>query len=583
MDPVPAPASPSPLTARAVASGCVIGALLAVANVYMGLKTGIWDGGFPTGAIIGFAVVGTLARRSATPYSVQENLVTQAVATAAGAMPATAGLLGAIPALALMGHHYPAWIIAGWGLALGMVGLAIALLLWRRLIREEALPFPSGRATAETISAMHAAGDSGIGRAQALVGGGVVAAAVTWLRDGPQAWIAGVAGHPFSIAGQSAGGLTLGLSASPVMLGVGALIGPRVGFSMLLGAILAWAVLAPVALQAGAVKEAGFTPLVAWLTWPGVGLMVGGAMTALLLQGGTFLRSLRDLRAAGREGARVADPETPAGFIARGTAVGIAGAALAVVVGWLGFGMHPLVTLAALTLSVVLASVAARAGGQTDFTPLGPLGQLGQVLFGPATMGQPVANIAAASVVAGDPAPATLLLFMQRAGDMLGVPLRRLFACSLAGIVVGALVCVPAYLLITSAYGLGSEALPAPPGRTWKAVTEVVTQGGAALPARAPEAGWSAFALGVALSLLARGKLGARLPSAIAMGTGFIIPAYYSIMICAGALLFSLARRLRPAATDRLGVSLASGAIAGESLMGVAIAILISTGVLGTR
>lgn len=580
MESVPAPTSASPLTARALAAGCAIGALLTVANTYMALKTGIWDGGFPTGAILAFGIVGTLRRRSASPYSIQENLVTQAVAAAACAMPATAGLLGALPALALMGHDYPAWVIAGWGLALGVVGLTIALLLWRRLVREEALPFPSGRATAEAISAMHAAGRSGIDRARTLAGGGLVAAAVAWLRDGPQAWIAGVTALPLSIAGQSAHALTLGVSASPLMLGVGGLVGPQVGLSMLLGAILAWAVLAPAALHVGAVREVGFTPLVGWLTWPGVGLMVGGAMTALLLQGGMFLRSLRDLGAAGRAGAGSTDSETPAAFIARATAVGIAGVALALVVGWLGFRMHPLVTLLALALSVVLASVAARAGGQTDFVPLGPLGQLGQVLLGPATLGQPVANIAAASVVAGDPAQTTVLVYMQRAGDMLGVPLRRLWVCSLVGIAVGALVCVPAYVLITHAYGLGSEALPAPPARAWKAVTEVVTQGGAALPAHALQAGWIGLALGVVLSLIARGKLGAWLPSPVAMGTGFIIPAYYSITICLGAVLFALARRLRPEATDRLGPSLASGAIAGESLMGVAIAILISTGVL---
>ena len=458
----PTTPSASPLTARALVVGCLIGALLTVANVYMALKTGIWEGGFPTGAIVAFAVVGALTRRSARPYTVQENLVSQAVAAAACAMPATAGLLGALPALALMGHDYPAWVIAGWGLALGVVGLALGLLLWRRLIREEALPFPSGRATAETISAMHAAGASGIGRARALGCGGLGAAAVTWLRDGPQGWIAGMTALPLSIAGQGAGALTLGVSASPLMLGLGGLIGPQVGLSMLLGGLLAWAVLAPIALHAGAVKEAGFTPLLVWLTWPGVGLMVGGAMTALLLQGRTFLRSLRDLGAAGRARARSADPETPPAFIASGAALGVAGAALAVVIGWLGFGMHPLVTVLALMLSVLLASVATRAGGQTDFTPLGTLGQLGQVLFGPATLGQPVANIAAASVVAGDPAQTGTLLFMQRAGDLLGVSLRRVFVCGLVGIVVGALACVPAYLLITHAYGLGSEALPAP-------------------------------------------------------------------------------------------------------------------------
>ncbi len=585
MEPAPA-SSPvsavaaSPLTARAIVAGCVIGALLAVANVYMALKTGIWDGGFPTGAILAFGIVGVLSRGSAQPYSAQENLVTQAVAAAACAMPATAGLLGALPALALMGHDYPAWVIAGWGVALGAVGLAIALLLWRRLVREEALPFPSGRATAETIAAMHAGGAAGIERARALAGGGIVAAAVAWLRDGPPGWIAGLAAPPLSIAGQNAGALTLGVSASPLMLGVGALIGPRVGLSMMLGALIAWAVLAPGALRAGVVKEAGFAPLIAWLTWPGVGLMVGGAMTALMLQGGTFVRSLRDLRSAGRAGMRTADPETPAAFIVRGATVGLAGAALALVVAWLGFGMHPLVTLVALALSVVLATVATRAGGQTDFVPLGSMGQLGQVLLGPATLGLPVANIAAASVPAGDAAQTNTLVFMQRAGDMLGVSLRRLFASSLVGVAVGSLVCVPAYLLITHAYGLGSESLPAPPARTWKAVTEVVTQGGAALPIGASLAGWIGFALGVVLSLLDRVRFGRRLPSAVAMGAGFIIPAYYSITICLGAMLLALARRSRPEASDRLGPSLASGAIAGEALMGVAIALLRSTGVL---
>ena len=580
MDPALPATDRSPLTARALGVGCLIGALLTVANVYMALKTGIWDGGFPTGVILAFGLVGTLSFRGRRPYSVQENLVSQAVAAAACAMPATAGLLGALPGLALMGRDYPAWVITGWGLGLALVGLSIGLILWRRLVREEALPFPTGRATADAIAAMHAAGAAGLGRARALAASSAIAGLVTWLRDMPPGWIPAIAPLPLSIAGHSAASLGLGLGASPLMLGVGALIGAQVGLSMMLGALLAWAVLGPAALRSGAVHEAGFTTLVGWLTWPGVGLMVGGAMTSLLMQGGVFLRSLRDLGAAGRGSARSVDPETPPAFLARAGSVAVAGAALAVVVAWLGFGMHPLITVLALALSVLLASVAARSAGQTDFTPLGTLGQLGQVLFGPLTLGQPAVNIAAASVAAGDAAQSTTLVYMQRAGDPLGVRLRTTWACSLVGIVVGSLACVPSYLLITHAYGLGSEALPASSARTWKAVTEVVAQGGAALPADAVRAAWIGLALGVVLSLLSRGRLRAWLPSAVAMGMGFIIPAYYSITICLGALLFALARRRRPDATDHLGPAIASGAIAGESLMGVAIAILISTGVL---
>ena len=123
MDPALPATDRSPLTARALGVGCLIGALLTVANVYMSLKTGIWDGGFPTGAILAFGIVGTLSFRGQRPYSPQENLVSQAVAAAACAMPATAGLLGALPGLALMGRDYPAWVITGWGLGLALVGL----------------------------------------------------------------------------------------------------------------------------------------------------------------------------------------------------------------------------------------------------------------------------------------------------------------------------------------------------------------------------------------------------------------------------------------------------------------------------
>jgi uncharacterized oligopeptide transporter (OPT) family protein len=41
-----------------------------------------------------------------------------------------------------------------------------------------------------------------------------------------------------------------------------------------------------------------------------------------------------------------------------------------------------------------------------------------------------------------------------------------------------------------------------------------------------------------------------------------------------------LAHRWRPAVTDEIGPAIASGAIAGESLVGVAIALLLSLGVL---
>ncbi|HEY5678204.1 MAG TPA: OPT/YSL family transporter, partial [Myxococcales bacterium] len=108
-------ARPAPeLTPRALASGLTVGALLCVANLYMGLKTGFWDSGHVTASVLAFALAsGKLTRL--------ENNTAQTAATAAGAVPAAAGLLGAIPALDLLGRSVPAWGIGLWGLALAVL------------------------------------------------------------------------------------------------------------------------------------------------------------------------------------------------------------------------------------------------------------------------------------------------------------------------------------------------------------------------------------------------------------------------------------------------------------------------------
>jgi uncharacterized oligopeptide transporter (OPT) family protein len=176
----PSPAPPA-LTLRAAVAGALVGLPLAVGNLYMGLKTGWWDSGSITASIVGFALLGALSRPGGRAGPL-ETTAAMSLAAAMGAAPAAAGLLGALPALALLGRPVPAWAAAGWGMALGALGVLLALWLRRRLIEEEGLPFPTGLATAEVIAALHAGGAGGRGRA--LLGGAGVAAAVAWLRGG---------------------------------------------------------------------------------------------------------------------------------------------------------------------------------------------------------------------------------------------------------------------------------------------------------------------------------------------------------------------------------------------------------------
>jgi uncharacterized oligopeptide transporter (OPT) family protein len=82
------------------------------------------------------------------------------------------------------------------------------------------------------------------------------------------------------------------------------------------------------------------------------------------------------------------------------------------------------------------------------------------------------------------------------------------------------------------------------------------------------------------VTLAARGRLARFVPSAVAMGLGFILPANFAVTIAAGALLAALARRAWPQGLGRQLPALGAGTITGESLMGLAIAGLRALGVI---
>src|SRR5438067_2269541 len=141
-----------------------------------------------------------------------ENNVAQTAACSVGAIPAAAGLLGAIPALQLLGVHVPGWGIALWGLALGVVGILLALALRRRLLEEEDLPFPTGVATAQVIEVLHAGGTERRSRARSILTAGFGAAVVAWFRGGKPALIPETLAAPGRLAGVPPDWLGAGLS-----------------------------------------------------------------------------------------------------------------------------------------------------------------------------------------------------------------------------------------------------------------------------------------------------------------------------------------------------------------------------------
>jgi uncharacterized oligopeptide transporter (OPT) family protein len=384
--------------------------------------------------------------------------------------------------------------------------------------------------------------------------------------------------------------LTVAIDPSPLMIAVGALGSVRSGLSMALGAGVSWLALGPWAIEAGA-AEAGpadaavawFAPLVKWLLWPGVGMMVAASLTSVALSWRSIVRTFQGGRAGDGEAASTLGPPDAAPSLSDipWRAFGI----VALVVG-LGtivaqrvlFGIAWWAGALAVALTVVLAAVAGRVTGEAGITPIGAMGKVTQLVFGALVPGQPAANLMSANVTGGAAAQCADLLVDLKTGAILRASPRNQAIAQMAGVVGGAGAASLAYLVLVPdpRAQLGTTEWPAPAVATWKAVAEVFAQGLGSMPPHALRAMAIGALAGIVLAVLERHapeRIRPYVPSPAAMGLGFVVQAWYAIAIAGGALLGAAVRRAAPAWSERMLVPILSGVVAGESLMGVAIAV----------
>jgi putative OPT family oligopeptide transporter len=568
------------LTLRAVGTGLLIGAVLTPCNVYSGLKIG-WSFNMSIAAgLVAFGFWSALAKAGRAPaLALRENNINQTTASAAASI-VSGGLVAPIPALTMLtGQTLPWFWLIVWVFLVSILGVFVAAALREAMLVRERLPFPAGIATAETLREIHAKSADAARRLRALFGAAGVAGAVKLIVE-----LGAVAPRfalPFAVPGWAGlraaapGGVSfsnLGIAFDPslLMLGFGAIIGLRAGISLLIGAIAGWLVLSPIAIangwaQAGAPSAVWYEPLVTWLLWPGVTLLVVSSLTSFML---TVLASQRRRRAegAGARPRRRIDPR----FL---MLLAVAAAALTVACNAL-FGIDPLLALLAVALSFVLAIVACRVTGETGITPIGALGKVTQLTFGFLAPGNAAANLMTANVTGGAAGQSADLMTDLRTGLEVGAtPRLQIIAQSfgiLVGSVVGTLVYIflvpdPASMLITPQW-------PAPAVATWKAVAEGLRDGLSSLPASAVAAIAVAAPLGFALALaehLLPERAARLLPSAPALGLAFVIPAWNSISLFLGAVIAAVVTRAAPRVGERYILPVAAGLVAGESLMGI--------------
>lgn len=551
------------LTARALVTGMVLGALLAPCNVYSGLKIG-WSFNMSiTALLLSFAFWAPLARwLNLAPWAILESNINQTAASSAASI-ISSGLVAPIPALALMtGGNLPWATLVAWVFAVSFLGVWVGWYLRPRLIVQPGLVFPAGMATAETMRDMFSHGREAARRVAVLLGSLSVAAVINAIDD----FLWQIPRFAPSLTAQK---LTIAFDPSLLLLGFGSIIGLRAGLGLLAGAILAWAVIAPELVAQGIVDVTGaenwFQPLVGWLLWPGVTLMVTASLTsfAVALIGASRGPRTQDAAARPREG---------------GSSVRLGGfavaASLTVLLQVMLFDIHWSMAVLAIPLAFVLAAVAARVVGETSVAPIGAIGKVSQLSFGALAPGQPVTNLMTANVAGGAAGQCADLLNDFRAGQLVGASPARQVIAQCAGVLTGSLAGSLVYLSLIAdpAAQLLTPEWPAPAVATWKAVAETLSQGLQGIPTSALVAMAVAAPCGVALALAERRVTGhwlLLLPSGATLGLAFVIPAGTSITLFLGALAASVLNRIAPTWAARFLLSLAAGLVAGESLYGV--------------
>ena len=583
------------LTARAVISGMLIGALMCLSNLYVVLKTGWSLGVTITSCILAYAFFG-LWRKTLSLFKIEspafgslENNAMASVASGAGFMTG-GGNMAAIPALLMLtGMRPEALSMFLWFLLIAALGVFAAVPIKRQLINIEQLPFPTGLATAETLRALHAHGEGGAQKARLLGLSSVIGAVVAWARDAKTSWmpanLPGSYGLPFSIAGEPAAKWTLAFDGGLLLVGAGALMSFRIGWSMLLGALLTYGVLAPEMVSRGVIAVVSYKAIVQWTLWCGAAILVSSGLMSFAFQWRMVARSFKELALLlkKKNAAAPTDPMAevecppywfPLGFILLSPPL--------VFLMWYLFQIPVWAGMIAIPLAIVMGVIASRVTGETDVTPTKALGPVTQLTFGALLPNQLVPNLMSANVTGGVGLHAADLLTDLKSGYLLGANPRQQFYGQLFGVLAGAAIVVPAFnLLVPSAEILGSEAFPAPGVQVWAGVSKMLSEGIGGLHTTARWAALIGFLLGAALAVLERfvpEKAKRFIPAPSGLGIAMVIPASNSISMFLGAAIAEAMRRKMGRKGDDLNFPLSSGLIAGESLMGILVKALVVAG-----
>jgi putative OPT family oligopeptide transporter len=560
------------ITWEAIVLGLIVGVILNMSITYAGLLIGFTIVGSEIAAIIGWGVLRGILRRS----TIVENNINQTIASSVNST--GAGIIFTIPVLYLRGADFEFLHVILATMCGATLGVAFIIPLRKQMIDIDRLRFPSGTA----VGAILRSPGAGVKKAILLSAGIAFSAIVS------------VMVHKGWIAEHVDIGAMLGMPAyvenvwaiSLLSFGAGFISG-WAGLAVLLGGILAYWIITPIAFSLGWIPaEITGAGASAWahaeMNRPlGIGMLIGGALMGIVLAFPSIMEAFRSLRRISGGAKKTSGPseELPLKLL---YIAAVASVVLLVVTGFTAAGPVglPRIIIIALagTLWLWLAGIiVSQCTGMTDWSPVSGMALIAVtiILFfsysADHESGILLAVLIGATVCVAVTEGADMMQDLKT-GTLVGAMPARQQAVQLMFSWMGPVITVIVIHVIWTAYGFGAgTSIPAPQAQALDAAISGVVGGDVPLGKYA-----SGALIGGVLSASTFTGLG------VMVGLSMYLPLVYLLPFGLGSVMNVVSGKLRGRRwVENTGVPLAAGLIVGDAIVGVVFAMISVLGGIG--